>query len=229
MNRAEARSSTKLLVHTLEGEVAPGADGVIFIHFLVDHEFVVSVEEVVAEEVDETLESVHLLFRGSPFFKVSNEADSDAGVIHVLAADVAAVELLLPAWPNFDFAVARVSAVSNHKVVSEAVFHSAPAVIAIIDLGVACFNRAVVGDDVFPLVRLHLDSLSDVGGRREGRCLAHWNLQGLSSEDFVALQPIGTFQSGDARVVLAGDGREGIASANLILQARAQTRQWSRR
>ncbi len=118
-----------------------------------------------------------------------------------------------PARADFDFAIARVDAVADQKVVGEAVLHAALAMGGVVFFGIAVFDRAMVDDDTLPVVAPH----GNLGGsnadvRQEVFCAADsWDAQRLSDADHVAGNVVGALEVADADAVAKRDGSKGVA------------------
>ena len=103
------------------------------------------------EVANEFLQRGELFFRGALLIEVAHQTNAQGNVVEVVTVDMAAVELLFPTRPDFDFAVPGGGAVADHKMIGKTVGHfSNIGVIEIKRPGVALFGAAVVNDDVAP-------------------------------------------------------------------------------
>ena len=83
--------------------------------------------------------------------EIAYQTNAEPDVVHVIAVDVTAPRLPRPAIADFDLAVARRSAVSDHEMISQAVSHPADAAMVVIKHAGASLPRpAVVDDHEFP-------------------------------------------------------------------------------
>ena len=114
-----------------------------------------------AEVGDEFIEGCELGGGRPVAIEITDEANTQRDIIEVVAGDVSAVDLAGPAVANFDFSIARGVAITNDKVVGEAVLHLADVtVVDIKDAGISLPGSAVVHDDIFPAFAFH-DGLVD--------------------------------------------------------------------
>ena len=151
------------------GEAAAGADGVVTVHPAVDGDAGggLAGQAVAAKVVNELKKRGELNFAGHAFLEITDQANADAAIVHLLGADVAAVDLAGPAWAHLNLAVTGVAAVADDKVVGEAVFHAAAAVGGAVGLGVARLDAAVVNDEMGPAAGF--DGQVAAGGEHGGK------------------------------------------------------------
>ena len=83
-------------------------------------------------------------------FKVADKANANRTLVEPIAFEVAAEELLAPAWADLDLPITRVDAVADDEVVGQSIFHAAASVAGIVLGSVAEFDCAVVDDDGIP-------------------------------------------------------------------------------
>ena len=107
--------------------------------------------DAVPEVGDEFGERGLLGFADVLHIEIADEADADADVVQVVAVDVAALILPVPAVADFDRAVPRRSAVADDEVIREAVHHVPHIAVVVLECGGVSLPRAaVVDDDVAP-------------------------------------------------------------------------------
>ena len=83
--------------------------------------------------------------------EISDKANAEADVVHVIAMDMAAAHLPNPAIADLDLAVSRRSAIADHEMIGEPVLHSPdPAMVVVKHLGASLPRPAVVNNDEFP-------------------------------------------------------------------------------
>lgn len=88
--------------------------------------------------------------------EIAYEANAQPDVVHIIAVNVATVDLTAPAIANLDPAIARRRSVSNDKMVSQSVPHSPHSPVIIIERARVPLPRpAIVHDDKFPASASH--------------------------------------------------------------------------
>ena len=189
-------------MHLGGGKVFSGAEGVAAVDLAVNREFAAAMQEIELEELDQFGESRELFGGGATLFEIADETDADGDVVDPATAHVAALELLEPAISDFNLAVAGVAAVSNDKVISQAVGHPhVTAVEPVVDLRVALIHPAVMADDIFPRTELgnapgNPDHLFDVLKGRGSGSSAGRDFQLLARIDSIARKLIGGTDGG---------------------------------
>jgi len=97
--------------------------------------------------------------------EIAHKTNAETDVVHVVAVDVAAVDLAPPAIPYFDLTVPRRRSISDNEMVGHAILHSTdPAVIILKRPRVPLPGPAVVHDNEFPASPLHRGSPNRVDG-----------------------------------------------------------------
>src|SRR5687768_15430252 len=154
--------SPKTPSHRRIREMAAGADGVVAVDPAVNRKLRARQVLLAAEPVDEARHGGDLAVGWRMVLEVADEADAQAGIVHVLVADMPPTQLMDPTGPHLNFAVAGVVAVTDDEVVCQAVLVTAPAVLRPVSLCIARLHRAVVGGNVTPAGSIHLHP---TGGR----------------------------------------------------------------
>ena len=180
------------------------------------------------EPGDECLEAGFLLGRGERLFKVADETDSDGNFVERGAADMASLELSLPAITDVYFAIGSIDAVADDEVIGEAVLHSTDAAVIMLHAANAVVAvGAVVDDDVLPAVSPDarpvdlLQGRAGDGGRAGLSCFfgrANRDLEFLARLDGVwILDAVGFGDRRRSGFVFVGDRAECVALANGVI------------
>src|SRR5438034_8346079 len=78
-----------------------------------------------SQVTDELFAGLELRARWLVAIKIADQTNAERNVVQIIAVHVAAVDLTPPTIAHFDLAVARGSAVANHKVVRKTILHPA--------------------------------------------------------------------------------------------------------
>ena len=106
--------------------------------------------------IDQLFARAQLVGRRLIAIEVADETDSERDVVEVITVNVAAVDLPPPTIANFNFSVARGTAISNDEVVGETILHSAHVPMIIIEHAcIALPCATVVHDDELPATPFH--------------------------------------------------------------------------
>lgn len=209
-------------MHGGEGEVFAGADGLLAAQVAVAGELLSGRHHFGAEPIHKLSKGLNLAARRVAFLEVAHEADADGGEINAIAFHMASQQLLRPARPCFDLAIAGIDTVADYEVVGESVLHAALAVGPIIDGGVAVFDRAVVDDNPLPVIGAHADAggvcadaCEEVFGGKGGR-----HLEFLADADDIAGKFVGALKVGHAYAVGEGDAAERVTTLDDVDRAR---------
>lgn len=202
-------------MHRRQWEILARADRLFAFELTVARKFDFLAEHLALQPIHQLREGVQLLLAGMGLLEIADEADADCGEVELVALYVAAEQLLVPAGAHFDFSIARVDAVADHKVVGQAVLHAALAMSGIVFPRVAIFDRAVVHDNTAPVVAANVD----FGGRNTGhrKLIDQWcvaggrDLQLLVDSNEIVVQAVGLFDCADADAVSDGDVPQGVA------------------
>ena len=109
-----------------------------------------------SQVTDEFFARVELRARWLVAIKIADQTNAERNVVQIIAVHVAAVDLTPPTIAHFDLAVARGSAVANHKVVRKTILHPANVPMIIIKSARVSLPRtAVVHDNELPAAPLH--------------------------------------------------------------------------
>ena len=109
-----------------------------------------------AQVTDELFAGLELRARWLVAIKIADQTNAERNVVQIIAVHVAAVDLTPPTIAHFDLAVARGSAVANHKVVRKTILHPANVPMIIIKSARVSLPRtAVVHDNELPAAPLH--------------------------------------------------------------------------
>lgn len=105
------------------------------------------------EEIQQALEAGYLSAGGEGFLEVADQADAYGFTVELFAADMATLELPLPAVADLDVTISGAVTVTDHEMIGQAVFHlSGVAVILVKTAGVTDVSGAMVDHDVLPAV-----------------------------------------------------------------------------
>ncbi len=146
----------KPVVQPCVGEVVPRAvgrpaGGVDFPVGLHDGPFGVNFPHSLPEIPDEFIEGFELFLRRLVVVVVADQAYSEGYVVQVVAVNMASIDLSAPARTNLDLPVAGRGAVSNDKVVGQAVWHFTNIGVVVLEsFRIALSGSAVVDHDVTP-------------------------------------------------------------------------------
>ena len=200
-------------MHGSQWEVFAGADGLLAPKVAVASKLFGIGNHVAAKPVHELGEGRELPPGRVGGLKVAHEANADRCKIDVVVFDVAAEQLFCPSRTDLDLAVAGVDAVADDKVIGEPVLHAALAVGAVVNGGVAVFDRAVMDDDTSPIVGAHINLCGfgayvaeQIFGRNGD---GHEKL--LTDPDHIARQIVGPLELADTESVDEGDAPESVA------------------
>ena len=98
--------------------------------------------------------------------EIAHQANTEPDVVHVIAVNMAAINLPAPAIANLDLSVPRRRPVSDHEMVGQSIPHSPHSPVIIIERARVPLSRpAVVHDDKFPARALHRGPSDRVDGR----------------------------------------------------------------
>lgn len=140
-------------MHLRRRKVTPGTSRPAWINFLVNRKPNSGSDHAGPQVIDQFLKSQHL-FQGRPrLFKVPNETDANPDFVDFLATNVAAPDLPEPARADFNFSIAGIDSVADHKVICQAVLHPTLPMSAAIDGGIALSNCAVMRHNPLPAAR----------------------------------------------------------------------------
>ena len=109
-----------------------------------------------SQVTDELFAGLELRARWLVAIKIADQTNAERNVIQIIAVHVAAVDLTPPTIADFDLAVARGSAVANHKVVRKTILHPANVPMIIIKSARVSLPRtAVMHHNELPPAPLH--------------------------------------------------------------------------
>jgi hypothetical protein len=205
-------------MHRLSWKMAAGTEGMAAVNLAMDSKFGRSRCDIITEIMDEFGEGFELAAGRSGLLEVADHTNANSGLVDILTSDMAAMELLQPARPNFDLAVTRIDAVADDEMVGEPMNHAhALAMKTVVDFCVAAMDGAVMSHHVFPTGTFQADlacgsdHVADVAIGHGGTGPAR-NEKLLSHENSVAAQAVGLADGGHAHTVVAGNQAERFAS-----------------
>src|SRR5207248_3286561 len=109
-----------------------------------------------SQVTDKFFARVELRARWLVAIKIAYQTNAERNVVQIIAVHVAAVDLTPPTIAYFDLAIARGSAVANHKVVRKTVLHPANVPMIIIKSARVSLPRAAaVHDNELPAAPFH--------------------------------------------------------------------------
>jgi hypothetical protein len=140
-------------MHLRRRKITPGTSRPAWINFLVNREPDSGSDHAGPQVIHQFLKSQHLFQRGPRLFEVPNETDANPDLVDLLAMNVAALDLPEPARANFNFSIAGINSVADHKVIRQAVLHPTLPMRTTVDGGIALSNGAVMRHNPLPPAR----------------------------------------------------------------------------
>jgi hypothetical protein len=109
-----------------------------------------------SQVADEFFARVELRARWLVAIKIAYQTNAERNVVQIIAVHVAAVDLTPPAVAYFNLAVARRSAVADHKMIRKTILHPADASMIIIKSPRVSLPRAaIMHDNELPATALY--------------------------------------------------------------------------
>jgi len=105
------------LFESAEGEVFPGANGVVDIYPAMHGDLALAMHETIAEVIHEVEGRLQLFLPGTAFLEIANDADADARIVDAGFTHMAATKLLGPAGAYLYLTVTGVASVSDYEVI----------------------------------------------------------------------------------------------------------------
>ncbi len=201
------------LVHCLEREILSGADRMVPVNLLVYGKLVFVFQYIATEVVHQAGKGGNLLPAGMCLLEVPDQANADSMQVDFPLADMPTLELFFPSWANFNFSISGINTVSNNKVVGQPVAHPAPAVVAVVYLGISVLCRTVMTNDIGPATPVHPDSGKQFVQVLASQC-GYGDLQGLANPDQVRFEPVLPLDRGNGNTIPDRKSAQGISLAD---------------
>jgi hypothetical protein len=98
-------------------------------------------------------EGQHLIRGRVGSLEISHQADADCDLVYLFSMDMASLQLLEPSSANLNFAIARIEAIADYKMIRQAVFHAAFPVLPVVNRGIAIRDSTMVSHHPTPPTR----------------------------------------------------------------------------
>jgi len=140
-------------VHFRDREITSGTNGPARINLSMYGKTNLLSDDIGSQIIEKFSKSRQLTSSRFSLFKITDQADAYAYLVDIVTMNMTAFQLFQPSRTDFDFTISRINPVTDHKMISQSILHTALPMCPVVYCRVAELHGAMVADDPLPTLR----------------------------------------------------------------------------